>query len=122
MPYPPGIFSLSHLAIPIPPDDPLYGIAPGSEVAREFGLNLGALDARGERGALIVDQEFLTRLPSNPFFPYLLARVEEGIDRPPAASGRGLVAIPVPGLPVRLEALLSTFVPDDLDAQPFAGP
>ncbi|NJD32868.1 MAG: alpha/beta fold hydrolase, partial [Gammaproteobacteria bacterium] len=26
--YPPGIFSLSHLAIPIPPDDPLYGIQP----------------------------------------------------------------------------------------------
>ena len=26
--YPAGIFSLSHLAIPIPPDDPLYGTSP----------------------------------------------------------------------------------------------
>jgi alpha-beta hydrolase superfamily lysophospholipase len=122
LPYPTGIFSLSHLAIPIPPDDPLYGTAPDPATRTEFGLNLGALDARGERGALIVDQDFLTRLPSNPFFPYLLARVEEGIERPSAASGRDITT-PLPvGLPVRLEALLSTFAPSDPDMQPFAGP
>jgi len=122
IPYPPGIFSLSHLAIPIPVNDPLYGIKPDPGSRGEFGLNLGVLDARGERGALIVDQDFLTRLPSNPFFPYLLARVEEGIDRPSGATGRNLIATPSPGLPVRLEALLSTFLPDDANAQPFAGP
>ena len=122
LPYPAGIFSLSHLAIPIPPGDPLYGTHPDPKTRLEFGLNLGALDARGERGALIVDQDFLTRLPSNPFFPYLLARVEEGIDRPSAASGRGLSATPAPGIPVRLEALLSTFGPEDRDLQHFAGP
>jgi len=120
--YPAGIFSLSHLSIPIPPNDPLYGTNPDPATRFEFGLNLGALDARGERGALIVDQDFLTRLPSNPFFPYLLARVEEGIDRLPVGSGRQIAATPPGGLPVRLEALLSTFAPDDLDAQPFAGP
>jgi alpha-beta hydrolase superfamily lysophospholipase len=120
--YPAGIFSLSHLAIPIPPDDPLYGTEPDPAHRLEFGLNLGALDARGERGALIVDQDFLTRLPSNPFFPYLLARVEEGIAAPPAASGREIVTPPPTGLPVRLEALLSTFAPADADTQPFAGP
>src|SRR5512137_1221769 len=122
LPYPPGIFSLSHLAIPIPPNDPLYGTHPDPKSRLEFGLNLGALDARGERGALIVDQDFLTRLPSNPFFPYLLARIEEGIDRPSTASGLRLVAPSTAGVPVRLEALLSTFRPDDADAQPFAGP
>ena len=122
LPYPAGIFSLSHLAIPIPPDDPLYGTQPDPASRAEFGLNLGALDARGERGALIVDQDFLTRLPSNPFFPYLLARVEESIERPPAASGREIVPTPPAGLPVRLEALLSTFAPADADTQPFAGP
>jgi alpha-beta hydrolase superfamily lysophospholipase len=120
--YPPGIFSLSHLAIPIPVNDPLYGIAPDPGSRSEFGLNLGVLDARGERGALIVDQEFLTRLPSNPFFPYLLARVEEAIEAPSGASGREIAATPPGGLPVRLEALLSTFAPADADAQPFAGP
>jgi len=122
LPYPAGIFSLSHLAIPIPPDDPLYGTQPDPANRLEFGLNLGALDARGERGALIVDQDFLTRLPSNPFFPYLLARIEESIELPPAASGRDIVTTPPAGLPVRLEALLSTFAPADADAQPFAGP
>jgi len=122
LPYPTGIFSLSHLAIPIPPDDPLYGTQPDPVNPLEFGLNLGALDARGERGALIVDQDFLTRLPSNPFFPYLIARLEEGIEVLPAASGREIVTTPPAGLPVRLEALLSTFAPADADAQPFAGP
>jgi alpha-beta hydrolase superfamily lysophospholipase len=120
--YPAGIFSLSHLAIPIPPDDPLYGTEPDPARRTEFGLSLGTLEARGERGALIVDQDFLTRLPSNPFFPYLLARVEEGIEALPAGSGRGIAASPPAGLPVRLEALLSTFAPADADAQPFAGP
>jgi len=122
LPYPAGIFSLSHLAIPIPPEDPLYGTQPDPANRAEFGLNLGTLDARGERGALIVDQDFLTRLPSNPFFPYLLARVEEAIEAPSAASGREIAATPPGGLPVRLEALLSTFAPADADAQPFAGP
>jgi alpha-beta hydrolase superfamily lysophospholipase len=122
LPYPPGIFSLSHLAIPIPMDDPLYGMQPDPKSRYEFGFNLGAMDARGERGALVVDQDFLTRLSSNPFFPYLLARVEEGIDRPSGPTGRNLAATAPAGIPVRLEALLSTFRPDDGESQPFAGP
>ncbi len=77
---------------------------------------------RGERGALVVDQDFLTRLPSNPFFAYQMARIEEGIETPPAASGREITTPPPAGLPVRLEALLSTFSPADADPQPFAGP
>ena len=81
------------------------------------------MDARGERGALIVDQDFLTRLPSNPFFPYLLDRVDTGISQPAGPSGRNIATSAVPaGLPVRLEAALSTFLPDDGEAQPFAGP
>ncbi len=120
LPYPHDIFSLSHLSIPIPMDDPLYGMRPDPKTRDEFGFSLGAMEARGERGALVVDQDFLTRLPSNPFFPYVLDRVAEGIERPSGPSGRHLAATPVPGLPVRLEALLSTFLPDE--SQPFAGP
>ncbi|MBP6734673.1 MAG: alpha/beta hydrolase [Chromatiaceae bacterium] len=122
LPYPPGIFSLSHLAIPIPMDDPLYGLEPDPKVQPEFGFSLGAMSARGERGTLVVDQDFLTRLPSNPFFPYLLERVDEGIKRPSGPTGRNLAPTAVPGIPVRLEALLSTFLPDDTESQPFAGP
>lgn len=122
LPYPPGIFSLSHLAIPIPMDDPLYGLNPDPKARPEFGFSLGAMAARGERGTLVVDQDFLTRLPSNPFFPYLLERVDEGIRRPSGPTGRNLTATTSPGIPVRLEALLSTFLPDDPASQSFAGP
>jgi len=122
LPYPQDIFSLSHLSIPIPMDDPLYGMRPDPKTRDEFGFSLGALEARGERGALVVDQDFLTRLPSNPFFPYVLERVAEGIDHPSGPTGRNLAVTSPQVRPVRLEALLSTFLPDDGDAQPFAGP
>lgn len=122
LPYPPGIFSLSHLAIPIPMDDPLYGMEPDPKTKSDYGYNLGAMDARGERGALVVDQDFLTRLPSNPFFPYLLDRVDAGISNPSGPSGRNIATSVTAGLPVRLEAVLSTFLPDDGEGQPFVGP
>jgi alpha-beta hydrolase superfamily lysophospholipase len=120
--YPPGIFSLSHLAIPIPMDDPLYGMEPDPKSKDDYGYSLGAMDARGERGALIVDQDFLTRLPSNPFFPYLLERVDDAISRPSGPSGHNITTSASAGLPVRFEAVLSTFRPDEGEVQPFAGP
>jgi hypothetical protein len=36
-------------------DDPLYGMHPDPKAKGDYGYNLGALAARGERGALIVD-------------------------------------------------------------------
>jgi alpha-beta hydrolase superfamily lysophospholipase len=75
--YPPGVFSLSHVALPFPISDALYGAKPdGSE---DFGIRLGTIAARGEVGALIVSLDTLLRMSSNPFFPYLIARIEEGI-------------------------------------------
>ncbi|MFO1413917.1 MAG: alpha/beta hydrolase [Burkholderiales bacterium] len=120
--YPTGIFSLSHLAIPIPMDDPLYGLTPDPKTKDDFGYNLGAMNARGERGTLVVDQDFLTRLPSNPFFPYLLDRVDEQITHPSGPSGNNVARTRAPGLPVRVEAVLSTLLPDDGEGQAFAGP
>ena len=122
LPYPPGIFSLSHLAIPIPMDDPLYGMQPDPRTKGEYGYSLGAMDARGERGALIVDQDFLTRLPSNPFFPYLLGRVDDGIDRPSGPSVHNIPTPPSSGLPARLRPLLSTFDRSDRETGPYEGP
>ena len=122
LPYPAGIFSLSHLSIPIPMDDPLYGMQPDPATRSEFGFNLGTIDARGERGALVVDQDFLSRLPSNPFFPYVLDRIDDGIARPTGPSGRNIATTGAAGLPVRLEAVLSTFRAEDADVQQFAGP
>ena len=64
--FPPGVFSLSHLAIPFPLNDPLYGMEP--DISEDYGANLGAMATRGERGILVVSIDSLARMSSNPFF------------------------------------------------------
>jgi alpha-beta hydrolase superfamily lysophospholipase len=75
--FPPGVYSLSHVALPFPINDPLYGLYP--DPAEDFGINLGALAPRGERNVLIVSMDSLLRISFNPFFTYMLGRIEEGI-------------------------------------------
>lgn len=71
--WPADIYSLSHVALPFPPDDPVYGLAPGP---RDDGLpSLGAMAMRGERGALAIGAADQLRLRANPFFEDLLERV-----------------------------------------------
>jgi alpha-beta hydrolase superfamily lysophospholipase len=82
--FPPGVFSLSHVALPFPPSDGLYGFDP--DPTDDFGIQLGTIAARGERGALIVSLDSLLRMSSNPFFAYLLARIEEGIGSAPRTA------------------------------------
>lgn len=72
--YPADIYSLSHVALPFPIDDSLYGRFPAQRA--EFGISLGTIAARGERSVLVVDMDSLMRLASNPFFPYLLQRID----------------------------------------------
>jgi hypothetical protein len=68
--WPPGIYSLSHVAVPFPPDDPVYG------AGERHGLfPFGNLEARGEKGALVVPFDLLMRLRYNPFHAYLEARI-----------------------------------------------
>jgi len=72
--WPPDVISLSHVALPFRPDDPVYGVLPGSGA---HGLpSLGALALRGEEGALQFPLGALTRLRSNPFWPLVQAQVE----------------------------------------------
>jgi hypothetical protein len=95
--YPPGVYSLSHVALPFPASDGLYGSEP--DPREDYGIRLGTIAARGERGALIVSLDTLLRMSSNPFFPYLLERIEEGIDSgtPHARAGaRGCAMRPPP--------------------------
>jgi alpha-beta hydrolase superfamily lysophospholipase len=82
--YPRGVFSLSHLALPFPMSDPLYGLEPDS--TEDYGANLGAMATRGERGTLIVSIDSLARMSSNPFFDYVMQRIEEGLGS--AAGGK----------------------------------
>ena len=78
--FPLEVFSLSHLALPFPITDPLYGIRPDD--SDDFGVNLGALAVRGERGGLIVSLDSLTRLSSNPFYDFMAERIAATIPAP----------------------------------------
>ncbi|BDG70723.1 alpha/beta hydrolase [Roseomonas fluvialis] len=78
--WPRDVFSLSHVALPFPPEDGLYGAQPALD--DDFGLRLGALALRGERGALVIGLDSFARVTSNPFFPYILDRVAEALPQP----------------------------------------
>jgi hypothetical protein len=80
--WPPMTFSLSHVALPFPPDDPLYGYEV-TERARH--VQLGRIEIRGENGVLNVPMWALTRQRSNPFHAYLLERIDGFAD---AATAR----------------------------------
>ena len=76
--WPQGVYSLSHVAIPFPPDDPVYGA--GRVAGSDYqGLPLGALSPRGETRLLIAPVGQLMRLRHNPFFSYTEARVDKEI-------------------------------------------
>jgi hypothetical protein len=93
--YPAGLYSLSHVALPFPMNDALYGLAP--DPAEDFGINLGALAPRGERNVLVASLDALLRVASNPFFPYMIGRIEESIDsRPTSVSEATGVSSPPP--------------------------
>ncbi|HEY8124368.1 MAG TPA: alpha/beta hydrolase [Methylocystis sp.] len=79
--YPKGVFSLSHVALPFPLSDSLYGLTP--DETENFGVHLGSLAPRGERGTLIVSLDALLRMSSNPFFSYMAQRIEEQLPNRP---------------------------------------
>jgi alpha-beta hydrolase superfamily lysophospholipase len=76
--WPPLVFSLSHVAVPFPMNDPLYGMAP--DLSEDYGIRLGRLDPRGERGVLLMSVDDLMRLSCNPFFPYLEERLRAWVE------------------------------------------
>ncbi|MDJ0861526.1 MAG: alpha/beta fold hydrolase [Gammaproteobacteria bacterium] len=74
--WPAGVISLSHVALPFPPDDPLYGRRqPGNEDV----LHLGQIEIQGERGLLKLPADWLLRLRHNPFYGFLEARAIEWV-------------------------------------------
>ena len=64
--WPETLVSLSHVAMPFPPDDPVYGLNPGS--GRDGIPSIGSWLFRGENGAVTVSLGSLTRPRSNPFW------------------------------------------------------
>lgn len=75
--WPHDVFSLSHVAVPFPPNDPLYGAAAPEEREMVF---LGKQPLQGETGMLQIPANYLTRLRHNPFYDYMLARISSWLD------------------------------------------
>jgi hypothetical protein len=84
--WPAGFLSLSHIALPFPADDPLYGSVRPPDDGLVF---LGQIAVQGERGLLLFPADWLVRLRHNPFYDYLEARtlawIEDAV-RPGHAS------------------------------------
>ena len=76
--WPREVYSLSHIALPFPPENPLYG--DGSATEGGTGIVLGALAPRGERGMLLLSADYFMRTRYNPFFSYQAARLTEWLD------------------------------------------
>ncbi|BFM13306.1 alpha/beta hydrolase [Simiduia litorea] len=74
--WPENIYSLSHVALPIPASDSVYGKKRSVEVP----MHLGGGGSLGERGAFIVSMDQLSRLRYNPFYPYLQQRINRFVD------------------------------------------
>ena len=83
--WPRGIISLSHVALPFSPQDPLYGHYPPENKDQ---LYLGQIPLRGERGLLRISSNWLLRLRYNPFYDYLERRTLDWVGRHGYASGQ----------------------------------
>ena len=102
-PWPADVYSLSHIALPFPPDDPIYGrrrptpTEPAPEAspadnASDTGrirtdwpdLPIGSIELRGERHLLSITADDLIRLRHNPFFDVL----SRDLDRVVAGAAR----------------------------------
>jgi len=75
--WPAGVISLGHVALPFPPDDPVYGLTPKPGAQPEF--HLGVVAVRGESGALMVPLGVFARLRCNPFFEIIRTRIDRSL-------------------------------------------
>jgi pimeloyl-ACP methyl ester carboxylesterase len=75
--WPSDVFSLSHVALPFPPDDPLYGSHPPEN---DGTLHLGDIPLRGERGLNVIPGDWLLRMRYNPFYDILELRAIEWLE------------------------------------------
>jgi pimeloyl-ACP methyl ester carboxylesterase len=66
--WPNQVYSLTHVALPFPPGDPLYG---GQPEQASPGIQIGNMAMLGERGVLNISASDMLRLRWNPFYSYL---------------------------------------------------
>jgi alpha-beta hydrolase superfamily lysophospholipase len=77
--WPDTVFSLGHLAVPTPTDDPMYGLTPRN-TPDGLALPLGRGAPSGEAGALVLPLGQFARLRSNPFCPMILDRIDAAVN------------------------------------------
>jgi hypothetical protein len=65
--WPRDVYSLSHVALPFPPDDPVYG---RDTAVSSPGIKLGNMAPRGEKNVLQIPASDILRLRHNPFYSY----------------------------------------------------
>ena len=75
--WPASVISLSHVALPFSPDDPLYGRIPPEH---DDVIYLGQVQIRGERGLLRISSDWLMRLRYNPFYSVLETRALDWVN------------------------------------------
>ena len=68
MRWPDGVVSLSHVAIPFPPNDPVYGT---KDATSAKGPQLGSLSMRAEPSALMIPTSLFARCRHNPFYEFM---------------------------------------------------
>lgn len=91
--WPDGVYSLSHVALPFPPDDPVYG---GKDAGPSPGIDLGLLALRGERNVLQVPAATMLRLRYNPFYSYMEQRMLSFMQLEGASDNSCVMQTPVP--------------------------
>ncbi len=91
--WPHDVYSLSHVALPFPPDDPVYG---GKEAGPSPGIDLGLLALRGERNVLQVPASTMLRLRYNPFYSYMQQRILSFMHFEDESGSSCVMRIPAP--------------------------
>ena len=72
--WPGDVFSLSHIAVPFSPLDPVYGNQAVGEPGRPR-ISLGALVPRGERDVLSIAPNYFMRLRYNPMYEFQAEKI-----------------------------------------------
>ena len=72
--WPDRVHSLSHIALPFPVDDPLYGTIHNDV---NPGIVLSTIFLQGEKGVIDIPANDVLRLRWNPFYPYLSRRTAQ---------------------------------------------
>lgn len=70
--WPKGLYSLSHVALPFSPDDPIYG---NLFMRKDDNVRLGNISVRGEKKVFAIPAQNMHRLRHNPFYKHLEDRV-----------------------------------------------